>query len=173
MTFLNRGKSSKKTYYDCAISQINKGNREWKDKQKNPRDFIHHAMDSHKLLLNDIPRDDVDHLDRCNDANPNIKPSGNIQNRNQLGLFICNFTLFSDTTNNKGKMCFVENASFSMEEPRREIEQQNKLTQIITDNDLGKNHLFRYLKSRIINTPRQELRLSEPPSSQSAFGLRI
>ena len=41
-------------------------------------------MYSHKLLLDDISRDHVDHFDECDNANPYIEPSRDIQNWNQL-----------------------------------------------------------------------------------------
>ena len=41
-------------------------------------------MKDHKLLLNDVSRNNIDDLDERNNTNPAIEPNGNVQNRNQL-----------------------------------------------------------------------------------------
>ena len=41
-------------------------------------------MDSHELLLDDISRNNVDHFDERDNANPDIEPYRDIQNWNQF-----------------------------------------------------------------------------------------
>ena len=84
MSFLNGCKGSKNASYGRTVFQIKERDCQWEHKQQQSRDFVHRAVNRNESLLNDKSRNDIEDFDQSDDANPDIEPNGNVQNRKQL-----------------------------------------------------------------------------------------